>query len=371
MTTLQIQFTPHFPTPSTEDPMELTPDTHQRAGGADDIDIDLDLNGDNQQDREDVFMAEEDMNALADSTSAQGPEAHGTNDDEMTDHSYAQGPIDEGSSVHYEDVEDPVYHSPELEDDAVVEPDAGHLNEQHEEQLANDGETIREPNHQQYYQEQERNEQGYPGDPTKLKTESGLVEEAIPNGRTELANSCDVVAKVATDRTPEGQDLAIDKKATLKPDVADQSSRTSNVDGLVAADLKLEQVRDEVLSVSFDPDVEATSNVEESHTRGEDISNSAVHLHPIVLDYQGDEMFLFPPLHQDGEHAATFLLADEKFAYGTIGKLLDACRDVLKESLSEQDELVINILDLNLHISEVRQEHVHNGRFVAHVNSPQ
>ena len=371
MTSLQIQLAPHFLAPSIEDPMELTPDMDQRLGGPDDIDLDLDLTGDNQQHGEDEFMEEEDVNIVANPTSALASEAHAVNDDEMTDHSYAQGLTDEGASVRDEDIEDADYTGPQLEEDRVVELDPDHLNEQNEEQLANYEELVGEQSHDQYYQGQEDNEQELREQPTKPEAQSGLMKRANLNGRTELVNFHNVVTKVATEKTLDGEPLAIQKEATVNPDAANQTTRTSNANDLVAAAPKLEQVGEEVLPVSLDIDAVTTSNVEELQTRGEDISNNTAHLHPIVLDYQGDEMFLFPPVDQVEEHAATFLLADEQFAYGTIGKLLDACRHVLKGSLSEQDELLINIHDLDLQISEVCQGHLQNDISFAHVNRVQ
>ena len=371
MTTLQIQLAPYFLAPSIEDPMELTSDMEQRLGGAGDIDLDLDLTEDNQQHGEDEFMDEEDVNADANPISAFGPEAYAVNDDEMTDHSYAQGLLDEGASVRDEDIEDAEYTAPQLEEDRVVELDSDHPNEQNEEELATYEESIGEQSHDQYDQRQEHNEQELHEQPTKPEVESASVRRANLNGRTELAKFHNVITKVATEETLDGEPLAINKKATDNPDAANQTSRTPSADDLVAAAPKLEQVGEEVLPVSLDIDAVATSNVEDLQTRGEVISNNTTHLHPIVLDYQGDEMFLFPPVDQVGEHAATFLLADERIAYGTIGKLLDACRYVLKGSLSEQDELMINIHDLDLQISEVCQGHLQSGITVAHVNRVQ
>ena len=340
--------------------MELTSDMDQRAGGADDIDIDLDLTGDIQQDGEDEFMDEEDMNALADSTSADRQEVHATNDDEMADDNTAQGLIDEASSVRDEDIEDAEYTGPGLDEDTVVEPDTDYPNEQSEELLADYVEIAGNQNHEQVYQDQEYNEQEHHDQSTAPETDSGFVESALPNERTESSNPSHDAAKVATGKTSEGHHLKISKEATVNHAAAGGTSDPSDVEGLMTPKAKLEQVREEVLPGSLDQEATDRSNVEESHTQDEDPLNSPVHLHPIVLDYQGDGMFLFPPVDQSGEHAATFLLADEQLAYSTIGNLFIACRHVLKGSLSGQDELVINIHDLDLQISEVSQGNLHN-----------
>lgn len=328
--------------------MELTSDTDQRTRGAKDIDIDLDFTGDNQQDAEDEFMGGEDTNALADSTSADEQKAHAGNDDEMADDSYVQGLVDERSSVCDEDIEDAECTRPELEEDNVVVPEIDYANEQSEELIASYGETIEDQNQEPDYQEQEHHEQL-----TTPEIVSGVVEKASPNGRTELTISSPDVTKVATERMSEGHHLVTSKEATVSSDMADHTPEPPNGEVLTTPDAKLEQVREETLRAPLDQDVVARLNVEEALTRGEGAVDSPAHLHPIVLDYQGDEMFLFPPVDQGGEHPATFLLADEQLAYDNIGKLLKACRYVLKGSLSEQDELMITIHDLDIHISEV------------------
>ena len=345
--------------------MELTSDTDQRTRGANDIDIDFDLTVVNQHDVEDEFMGEEDINALAASTSADGPNIYPSNDDVMADDSYTQGLVDEGSSVRDEDIGDAEYAGPELEEDTIVVPNTEYLNEQSEELVASYGEAIRDQNQEQDYQEQDYDEQDYDEQehhpqehheqPTKPEVTSGVVEKAVPSGRTELVITSDDVAKAATERMSEGQRLVISKEAVVNPGAADQTSEPLDVEVLTASEAKPEQVREEALPALLDQDVVARSKVEGSRTRGEDAIDSPARLHPILLDYQGDEMFLFPPVDQSGEHAATFLLADEQHAYGNIGKLLEACRYVLKGSLSEQDELMITIHDLDLHISEVSQ----------------
>ncbi len=338
--------------------MELTSEIDQRAGGADDIDIDLDLTGDNPQDGEDEFMGEEDISVLADSTSADGQESLAANDDEMADDIYLQGLVEEASSVRDEDIEDAEYTGPELDEDIVVEPDTDHPFEQSEELLADDEEIVGEQNHEQEYQEQEYDEQEHHGYSTASENESGSKEGPIPNGQAELVSPSYGGTEAVTGDTSEpseGYPLEISKEATVNHGAAPHISEPSDVEGLSGPEAKLEQVREQVLPVSSDEEVVARLSVKGSDTQEEDHLISPAYLHPIVLDYQGDEMFLFPPVDQIGEHAATFLLADEQLAYSTIGNLLEACRCVLKGSLSEQDELMINFDDLDLHISEVSQ----------------
>lgn len=350
--------------------MELTSDIDQRARASDDIDIDLDLTDNNLQDGEDEFMSEEDMDAFADSTFVDGQVSHAANDDEMADDSYAQEQVDEEPLIPDEDIEDAEHTGPELDEDTIVEPDIDLPNDLSEDLLASYEETIGDQNHEQDYQEQEYNEQEHHERPTTPLIERDFINVALPNGQKELVNLSHV-AEVATGETSDGYSLEVSNESTINHGAADQVTEPFDAERLIAPEVKSEQVQEEVLPASSDQEIVAPRNAKGSHTQGEDPLNSTDHLHPVVLDYQGEEMFLFPPIDQNGDHAATFLIADEDLAYSTIGNLLDACRGILKGSLSEQDELVININDLDLHISEVSQGHLYRDSFVAHVNSLQ
>ena len=351
MITLQMQLVPHYLTPVNEDPMELTSDLDQRAGGTDDIDIDLDLTGDDPQDGEDEYMGDEDVNALASSTSADGHGIVAANDAEMADDNYTQGLADARSSVRDEGIEDAEYTGPEMDEDTFIEPDTDRPDEQFEELLANYEEAGEDQGHVQEDQEQGYNEHQHHGYLTTPETESGFRKEALLDGQTELVSPSHAVGKVATEESTERYNPEIGKEAAIVHGVVDKMPEHCDVEGSSQSEPEQEIEHDSPLSV--DQEAVARSHVEGSHIEEEDRLTSPIHLHPIVLDYQGDEMFLFPPVDQIGEHTATFLLADEQLAYTTIGNLLEACRSVLKESLSEQDELMINVDDLDLHVSEV------------------
>ena len=353
--------------------MELTSDIDQRAGAGDDIDIDLDLTGDDPSDGGDEFMRE-DVNALADSISVDGLESHVANDDEMDDDSYAQGQVNEGSSVRDEDIEDieyAEYTGPELGEDTIVEPDLDHAIEKSEELFADYGGIMgnQDQDQDQDYDGQAFDNHEHHEHQTTPETESSAIEKDFRNGQIGPVNPSYDVAEVVTAETSDGYDVEIGKDATFNHAEADQGSEPSAAEGLIAPEAKLELVGEEALPASLDQEIVAQSNVEGSNTQEDDPLNSSAHLHPVVLDYQGDEIFLFPPVDQSGDHTATFLLTDEQLAYSTIGSLLEACRSVFRGSLSEQDELMIKIEDLDLHISEVSRGHLLKLRSIAHMNS--
>lgn len=90
-----------------------------------------------------------------------------------------------------------------------------------------------------------------------------------------------------------------------------------------------------------------------SNDKAEDPSKALSYLHPVLVAYQDNEISLFPPINQEEEHDSTYFLQDEQLANDPIRNILEACRSVLGESISEQDELTIEIEELGLHISEV------------------
>ncbi len=74
-------------------------------------------------------------------------------------------------------------------------------------------------------------------------------------------------------------------------------------------------------------------------------------LHTVKVDYLGTEMCLFPPTEDDDSEM--FFLEDQSLAYQSLNKMLAACRDVLANTIGLDDELVLDVASLGLHISEV------------------
>lgn len=74
-------------------------------------------------------------------------------------------------------------------------------------------------------------------------------------------------------------------------------------------------------------------------------------LHPTVVEYDGNEIYLFPSREPSGSEQ--YLLENENLVSTSLGDLLQACRSVLGESLSEDEELVLGFEELDLYVSEV------------------
>ena len=84
-------------------------------------------------------------------------------------------------------------------------------------------------------------------------------------------------------------------------------------------------------------------------------SAEEVNLRNVKVLYQDSEISLFPPMEDDPTE--TYFIEELALAHEPIGKLFHACRSVLDEHITEQEELVIDIESLNLHLSEVSCSH--------------
>ncbi|RMJ24627.1 conserved glutamic acid-rich protein [Aspergillus sp. HF37] len=90
--------------------------------------------------------------------------------------------------------------------------------------------------------------------------------------------------------------------------------------------------------------------VSESNDQETDTAHRDAPLHPLKVYYQDNEISLFPP--REGDSSEMFLLEDENLAYGDFGKLLDSCREVLQESIGENEVLVIDVESLGIQLTE-------------------
>lgn len=87
----------------------------------------------------------------------------------------------------------------------------------------------------------------------------------------------------------------------------------------------------------------------EQHTNS--LETQDVALHTVKVIYQDNEICLFPPHSEEG--AETFFLSEYGLAHETLDKLLGSCREVLADTIGDDDELVLDVAALGLHISEV------------------
>jgi hypothetical protein len=77
-------------------------------------------------------------------------------------------------------------------------------------------------------------------------------------------------------------------------------------------------------------------------------------LHPTIVEYQENEVYLFPS--RDPAVPEQYLLQNENLVTTSLGDLLQACRTALGDGVSEDEELVLGVEELDLYVSEVSFE---------------
>lgn len=311
-----------------EDPMELSSDLDRRHMAHEDIDIDLDLSGDQPLEREDDYMAE-DTNLGIDQGTFDAQEVQGARDDEMLDDEYSLHEAEGNSSEHDEDLEDAIYPEPdvnfgsgsdiltvhdvedgaELSDSASRRQDSGVATRLDQSQTA----TGSSPFNKKEAMVSER-PIGVVSDPANAKQRHEIFKAEEHLQHLDYTNNLNqVVPEVYTENETTVQEH---DSACLE----EYPAHSSDPEGREL------------------PSDEPTFNI-----------------HPVTMVYQGSEMSLFPPADQDQDHPQTYFLHDESLAGESITNLFCACRVVLAESIEEEaEELEITIGELGLQISEVR-----------------
>jgi len=74
-------------------------------------------------------------------------------------------------------------------------------------------------------------------------------------------------------------------------------------------------------------------------------------LHSTVVEYNDHEVYLFPS--RDPAVPEQYLLQNENLVTTSLGDLLQACRTALGDGISEDEELVLGVEELDLYVSEV------------------
>ena len=412
MTTLQIQHTTGQGLVVTEDLMETTSDVDQSFEAGEEIDIDLDLSGEKQEDGEDAYMVEDNI-ALTGQEVVRGQDMHVSNDDDMADDGYTG--IAERTSVHDEDLEDAEYISPDIDIDTAAQTTGEDPSEQQselfddEDQLEEietedpdydkqqDADTNRRMSVSLYQQSDHYNHvsgatgvgvnDGSKGSVSSNIGESQLSKQSFqaqsrensPTGVETFGTSLDESRAVAQDTLH--QSYKVNSSSQREPVPASHSEPSEmphedsypNKEALPAeADhhesASIEHATDHVSDDSANitelrPGQESDGPLADIQSEAQNVDKAAkvdevdlqrpAYVHPVMVMYQGDEISLFPPVDQEEEQSSTYFLQDEQLASDAITKLLGACRSVLGESISVQEELVIDIEELGLHMSEV------------------
>lgn len=322
-----------------EDPMELSSEMNPPAN-AEDIDIDLMAN-DLLQESEDDFMAE-DLISVTDQELPDVEAPQAGNDDEMFDDEYPSAEFQENVSVHDEDLEDAEESTIGDGTDIIIATvGEGTATQPVQSEVEVPLQRATESPHAKQELQQ-----------SSVQSLKDNQEPALQLNSSDFqpqANADPQVTSLQGNNWPgdlEDEPLASSSGSDAAEDPYGQNSE--NVLGIPST-----REDERATSVSLAKTQIVTTNQDESLTSKVSLLRHPPYVHPVVVVYQDTEMSLFPPIDQDQEHSQTYLLQDETHAAGSINNLLGACRSVLGESISEEDELEIQIEDLGLHLSEV------------------
>ena len=343
-----------------DDTMDLASSPHM--GEADDIDIDL-------EDTEDAYvephrepMIEDLTNAASPTKDIQVREQEILDDDDM---------LDEETVIHHSEdrVEDMPMDAPQEvsttaqhEDDDILydedDDETSHVEPVFSERAQHFHDDSEEALHDEEIEEGQRHEIDEAGSMPQELHEDMYEAEINTNEPTETTE----IAETAVDARP--ADYAIDTNADasteqLPPGTTNEPPETAQ---------PTNTVNDEDITVALPqeekPDVAERNVVEETSASNEnaampasvngdshDSINNLAPLHTVKVNYQDTEMCLFPPSQEDDSEV--FFLSDVSLAYASLDKMLSACREVLAGSIGDDDELVLDVASLGLHISEV------------------
>lgn len=331
---------PYLDVPTQEDVMELSTDFDRHNGTDGDTDIDIDLVPDQPEDQDNDYMIEDTRSEGG--TGSQAFPNETSNDDVMLDDGGSQADLNEANALQDEDLDDAGDY---FQDDANQDSLAlqGNIDEFDDNTLQPIDQITPQTDH------------GFStlADTFEAKTKEQLEKE-ISDNRVE-----DVLSSLGTEDNAE---------------ILQQSFHDSNIVGLAGSNL--ENTRDvldwpenptsiantETAQEATNKDLDSRPQPEEPASKSassnprpteppQEQAYEATTVHPVVVVYQDVEISLFPPSDQSDSY--TFFLHDEGLATSSIYDLLLACKEVLADSISEEDELELTIEELGLCISEV------------------
>lgn len=338
--------------------MDFSIDTRGPLDNNDDIEIDLDIENEPVEDRDGDVMVDD-----ASATASEHPEGvqDNQNDADMLDEDYTEDqPIDAGISyqhgTEYQYADEDTYrtentYEAEMEDEYEEDIDApipgtGTLELQ--------GSVAEEAHYQS-------TEPSVPEPPRTISKSPEDKAASTPTPRVESVASQTLLRehKEAEDDENRAQPKNEVNEEMPEEYYGDEDAEKQVEQYSVEIEPSQPQPKESVPSVESKEDFEGDGraedygasveeNVDDGALQG---TNDGVNLHNVKVLYQDNEISLFPPMEDDPTE--TYFIEDPALAHEPIGQLFHACRLVLDEHITEQEELVLDIDSLNLHLSEV------------------
>jgi len=340
MTSTRALPVPHLELPTSEDIMEFSSELDRRPGIDEDIDIDFDFANEQLQDQDNDYIIEDARSEAG--TGAQDLSAETGNDDVMLDEEGSPAEMHDDTLVQDEDVDDAgdFTQNDSNRRSAPLHKDA----DQYNDEVLDHSQQMDLPSDRLYSAPADDLEENIPEVSDNQILEAWQEEtlgtlDVDPNAKALEQPFPDLDPAVPVDSLLEHLRHEPDRSKTL-------ASARNSATGSVASNTepKLESHPEAALNNRGSPYVDFIAHTPE-------LADAVKSVHPVVVIYQGSEISLFPPSAQND--SATFFLHDESLASNSISDLLVACKGVLADSISEEDELELRIEELGLCISEV------------------
>ena len=355
---------PHLEIPVSEDPMQLSPDMDRHLSIDGDIDIDLDLDAEPLGEYDDDAMDGQNGSTTSDQYHSDHPMGV-LNDNDMFSDDRGDGKLDDHTSVIDEDLD--AYN--QLSADNIL--NGSSEDAQTHGQLSEPSRQDVKEAYQEYYTPDPFQRQGanMVGDTAQLSTEEETHDirdkpNQLLQGGPEQT-SLQIPRAIPEDLLSEQQNKSGQQDIAYFGDDLDslddfEEDATGNLGShsAVAEEQLASTAGKPVIQVSETtaPRISGGDNTGPLDPQISDETRTSLSgLHPIILMYQDNEMSLFPSTRKDTEQSQTYFLEHQSVAGESIGRLLQACRSVLANSIGEQDELELRIVELGLSIDEVSQ----------------
>jgi len=363
MDMLEAPGIPRLEVPASEDQMQMSPDMDRHLSADEDIDIDLDIDAELSIKDEDDEMDGQNGSTTGDLpySDQQGEIA---NDDDMADGDEGVARLDGHTSLLDEDLDDADNHiSGDLlesvfditqDHDRQGEPPNGeppkprNTSGDDSDSLGNIPALKENLTHEAVHVHQSGQvgdtfvETGHVAQEGKRESNSHALQGSVDDIPWELSDELD------QENTAYDEDNLDDVEGDARshtdlqpaPVVADQSA---------VIDSPASKTADNTVSAKLGDDIGLSQNphiIEDPQPPPPDV-------HSVIVNYQGNEMSLFPSPDEDTEQSQTYLLEHASVASDSISSLLQQCRSVLADSISDNDELEIKFGDIGLSIDEV------------------
>ena len=356
--------------------MEFESDVYRDFDASDDVDVDLDLDlaSGHQQD-EDGYM-EEDNNTITEEVFDTEQHLQVSHDDGISDSSIRDDSIAESSSIHNKNTENAESLQPTSDEDVIIEITSNPNSELYDDEdqaqrnspegsqdLSRNGSLSADTQEERYEQIDPKG----PNSGYTLGLSCNLLGDSLDPGQvTSSTEIQDSSLKVNDEKLAESLSIGYSEPSTAVSQNVFAKSRKNKKEQENISNARNRHSPKIVTSKSMSGTESSPGQDDEApllavgqepqtleHSEGPFLRGSAS-VHPVTVIYQNNEISLFPLSEDEGEdRSSIYFLQDEQLASDDVRTLLDACRSVLGDSICEQDELMVEIETLGLHICEV------------------